>query len=63
MADDRSVRGRQDRQRSNLSEDYEVTYWSKKWDVSREQLAEAVRNRADVGGRRQAAGEGTVAKR
>ena len=44
MADDRTLRGRQDRQRINMSEDYEVTYWSKKWGVSREQLAEAVRN-------------------
>ena len=26
-----------------MSEDYEVAYWSKKWGVSREQLAEAVR--------------------
>lgn len=43
MADDRILRGPRDRQRINLSEDYEVTYWSKKWDVSREQLAEAVR--------------------
>ena len=43
MADDRSLRGPQDRQRINLSEDYEVTYWSKKWGISREQLAEAVR--------------------
>ena len=43
MADDRSLRGPQDRQRIKLSEDYEVAYWSKKWDVSREQLAEAVR--------------------
>jgi hypothetical protein len=29
MADDRSLRGPQDRQRINLSEDYEVAYWSK----------------------------------
>ena len=43
MADDRTLRGRQDRQRINMSEDYEVAYWSKKWGVSREQLAEAVR--------------------
>ena len=43
MADDRNLRGPQDRQRINLSEDYEVAYWSKKWDVSREQLTEAVR--------------------
>jgi Protein of unknown function (DUF3606) len=43
MADDRTLRGPQDRQRINMSEDYEVAYWSKKWSVSREQLAEAVR--------------------
>ena len=43
MADDRSERGPRDRQRINMCEDYEVTYWSKKWSVSREQLAEAVR--------------------
>jgi hypothetical protein len=43
MADDRALRGPQDDQRINMSEDYEVAYWSKKWGVSREQLAEAVR--------------------
>ena len=43
MADDRTLRGQQDRQRINMSEDYEVAYWTKKWGVSREQLAEAVR--------------------
>ena len=43
MADDRTLRGQQDRQRINMSEDYEVDYWTKKWGVSREQLAEAVR--------------------
>lgn len=43
MADDRSKRGPGDRQRVNMSEDYEVAYWSKKWGVTREQLAEAVK--------------------
>ena len=43
MADNRTIRGPQDRQRINLSEDYVVAYWSMKWDVSREELAEAVR--------------------
>jgi hypothetical protein len=43
MADDRNERGPRDRQRINMSEDYEVSYWSKKWSLSREQLAEAVR--------------------
>lgn len=43
MADDRSDRGPRDRQRVNMSEDYEVRYWSTKWGVTREQLADAVR--------------------
>ena len=43
MADDRTLRGPRDRQRINMSEDYEVTYWTRKWDISREQLAEAVK--------------------
>lgn len=43
MTDDRNERGPRDRRRINMSEDHEVSYWSKKWGVSREQLAEAVR--------------------
>jgi Protein of unknown function (DUF3606) len=43
MVDDRTIRGPQDRQRINMSEDYEVAYWTQKWGVSPEQLAEAVR--------------------
>ena len=46
MADDRSIRGGADRTRINMQEDYEVRYWTEKWNVSREQLAAAVR---DVG--------------
>jgi hypothetical protein len=46
MADDRSIRGGADRTRINMNEDYEVRYWTEKWNVSREQLAAAVR---DVG--------------
>jgi uncharacterized protein (UPF0218 family) len=42
MADDRTIRGQQDRQRVNISEEYEVANWSKKWGVTREELAEAV---------------------
>jgi Protein of unknown function (DUF3606) len=43
MADDRTKRGSEDRQRINMSENYEVAYWSKKWDISYEELADAVR--------------------
>jgi uncharacterized protein DUF3606 len=32
-----------DRTRINMHEDYEVRYWIQKWNVSREQLAAAVR--------------------
>jgi hypothetical protein len=43
MADDRTLRGPQDRQRINMSEDYEVAYWTQKWGINRDQLVEAVR--------------------
>ena len=43
MADDRALRGPRDRQRINLSEGYEVAYWTQKWGINREQLDEAVR--------------------
>lgn len=42
MADDRTKRGSQDRVRINMSEEYEVAYWSEKWHISREQLAAAM---------------------
>ena len=42
MADDRTNRGPQDRNRINLSEDYEVLYWSDKFGVSPEELRAAV---------------------
>ena len=48
MADDRSDRGPRDHRRINMSEDYEVAYWSKKWAVTREQLADAVRQVAPM---------------
>ena len=43
MADNRSIRGDADRSRINMQEDYEVRYWTQKWNISREQLAAAVR--------------------
>jgi len=43
MADDRNDRGTRDRQRVNMSEDYEVAHWTQKGGVSREELAGAVR--------------------
>ncbi len=42
MVDDRSKKGPQDRNRINLSEDYEVRYWSEKFGVTPERLREAV---------------------
>lgn len=43
MSDDRAKRGPQDRSRISLSEDYEVRYWSEKFGVSKERLAQAVK--------------------
>ncbi len=43
MADDPNLRGGQDRQRINLSQEHEVAYWTRKWGITREQLADAVR--------------------
>ena len=42
MSDDTSKRGPADRQRVNLDEDYEVRYWTEKWNVSEERLRQAV---------------------
>ena len=42
MADDLKDRGARDRSRVNVHEDYEVRYWTEKWDVSKAQLVEAV---------------------
>jgi hypothetical protein len=43
MADDRTIAGPQDRSIINMSEDYEVRYWTKNWGVTRERLASAVK--------------------
>lgn len=42
MADDKTERGPQDRSRINMSEDYEVRYWTRKFGVSKEELKQAV---------------------
>jgi hypothetical protein len=42
MADDTSKRGPQDRNRINVNEDYEVRYWTKELNVTKERLEEAV---------------------
>jgi len=42
MADDRSLRGGQDRTRVNMDQEYEARYWAKKWNVSEEELRSAV---------------------
>lgn len=43
MADDKSKRDYRDRTRINTKEPYEMAYWKKKFDVSGQQLAGAVR--------------------
>lgn len=42
MADDRKQAHGQDRQRVNVNEDYELHDWARRFDVSPEQLREAV---------------------
>ncbi|MFC3070265.1 DUF3606 domain-containing protein [Phenylobacterium soli] len=42
MADDKSKRGGQDRDRINMGEDYEVRYWTDKFGVSEDELRDAV---------------------
>jgi hypothetical protein len=44
MADDRKKRGEPDRSTINLNEDYEKEYWKKKFRVSGQALAGAVRS-------------------
>jgi len=42
MTDDKANRGPQDRSRVNLSEDYEVRYWTKELGVTKDELARLV---------------------
>ena len=42
MADDRSLRGGQDRTRVNMDQDYEARYWAEKWGISQDELRSAV---------------------
>ncbi|TGX49178.1 DUF3606 domain-containing protein [Sphingomonas gei] len=53
MADDKTLRSPQDSSRIALGEDYEVEYWTNKFGVSRDELADAVKavgNGADAVG-------------
>jgi len=43
MSDDTTIRRPQDSSRIALGEDYEVRYWTDKFGVSRDELAEAVK--------------------
>jgi hypothetical protein len=47
MADDTTNRGPRDRARINLTEDYEVRYWTDALGVSRERLGDLVRKHGD----------------
>jgi hypothetical protein len=51
MSDDTAVRGPQDSSRIALGEDYEVRYWTDKFGISEDELADAVKavgNSADA---------------
>ena len=47
MADDLTKPGGQDRTRINMSEDYEVRYWTEKLGVSTSELQKLVREHGD----------------
>jgi len=42
MSDDTSLRSAQDRSRIALGQEHEVRYWTEKWGISRDELADAV---------------------
>jgi hypothetical protein len=42
MSDDKNKRGPEDRARINITENYEVQYWTEKFGVTPEQLRNAV---------------------
>ena len=41
--DNKEMRGPQDRARINVNEDYELRYWSEKFNVSADELKDAVK--------------------
>ncbi len=43
MSDDKTKRGRQDRRKINVHEEYELGYWSKKFRVTPDELRDAVK--------------------
>ncbi len=43
MADDKTKTGKIDRDRINVNEDYELRYWSEKFDVTPERLKAAMK--------------------
>ncbi|MBR0855652.1 DUF3606 domain-containing protein [Bradyrhizobium liaoningense] len=42
MSDDKTKRGKPDRERINVHEPYELDYWSKEFGITKEQLKAAV---------------------
>lgn len=47
MADNKKKSGKTDNERINLSEDYEIQYWSDKFGVKSEKLKKAVKKVGD----------------
>lgn len=43
MVDDTGLRSPQDRSRIALGQEHEVRYWTGKWNISREELEDAVK--------------------
>jgi len=47
MSDDKTKTGAQDRRRINVNEDYELSDWSRKFGVSKDELKKAVQAAGD----------------
>ncbi len=43
MSDDTTNHGTRDRSRISLEQDYEVRYWTEKWNITKDELAAAVK--------------------
>ncbi len=59
MADDKTKRAPQDAKLISLDEDYEVAYWSRKYGVTKQRLADAIKA---VGNSAERVGEGIAGK-
>lgn len=44
MSDNKNLKDYRDRSRINTSETYEVSYWTRKWEITPKQLVDAIKH-------------------